>query len=414
MASSIILESDLDTVNELVSSMPSIEFQMSLLLFIALAGYLIAFRINQSAVVGIILAGIVMGPSLFGWITYTDFVAGLAHMGAVILLFTIGLEFDVRDIMKMKYLWIALVGILVPWFSGFGIALLFSYDFNASVFIGTTLCATSIAITANILRETGKLQTPAAKAVIGAAVIDDVLALLALSVSEGIISNSFSAVSLIIVAAKAVGFILISILVGRYLVSRLLTRLDDTRFVARYPESMFIFTLMVAFLYAILAELVGLSAIVGAFLAGVTFTQINLKRGHIFREGCQYLQFIFASIFFLSLGIMMNLQQMTINSIWFILALTGVAIISKVIGCGLPAKLQGMNTQDSLIVGFGMVPRGEVAMIVALIGLNKNLISQTTYDALILMSLLTTIIFPMIFKKLLSIKRKPIEKTVSG
>jgi Kef-type K+ transport system membrane component KefB len=380
------------------SILNSAEFQMSLLMFVALAGYLIAYRINQSAVVGIILAGIVVGPSLLGWVTYTDFVSTLAHLGAVVLLFTIGLEFNIKDIIKVRYFVIALFGIIVPAFGGFFLARLFDFDFNASIFIGTALTATSIAITANVLREMGKLQTETAKAIISAAVIDDILALLALSASEGLVSGNLDVISLIITAAKAIGFIVIGILIGRLLLGRLITGLDKTKIAGKYPESIFIFTIMIAFLYALAAELVGLSAIVGSFLAGASFAGIKLSREKVFREGAEHLQIIFASIFFVSLGIIMNLHEMTWSVLWFVLALTAVAMVTKVIGCGVPALIQRMSVNDSLIVGTGMVPRGEVAMIVALMGLSQSLISQSTYSALILMSLLTTIIPPLILR----------------
>jgi Kef-type K+ transport system membrane component KefB len=371
---------------------------MSLLMFVALAGYLIAYRINQSAVVGIILAGIIVGPSLLSLVTYTDFVSTLAHLGAVVLLFTIGLEFNIKDIAKIRYFVIALFGIIVPALGGFFLASLFVFDFKASVFIGTALTATSIAITANVLREMGKLQTETAKAIIGAAVIDDVLALLALSVSEGLVSGELSSISLLITAAKAIGFIAIGVLIGKILLGRLIVRLDRTQICGKYPESIFIFAIMVAFLYAMAAEFVGLSAIVGSFLAGASFAGVKLIRGEIFREGAEHLQIIFASIFFVSLGVIMDLHVMTLNLLWFVLALSTVAILTKVIGCGLPALFQRMSLKDSLIIGTGMVPRGEVAMIVALIGLNQNLIDQGTYSALILMSLLTTIIPPLILR----------------
>ena len=124
----------------------SIEFQMSLLLFVALAGYLIAYKINQSAVVGIILAGIIVGPSLLGLVTYTDFVSSLGHLGAVVLLFTIGLHFKIQEIASIKYSIIALFGIIVPWIAGYYLARSFDFGFGASIFIGTALTATSIAI----------------------------------------------------------------------------------------------------------------------------------------------------------------------------------------------------------------------------------------------------------------------------
>jgi len=379
---------------------------MSLLMFVALAGYLIAYRVNQSAVVGIILMGIIVGPSLLGLVTYTDFVATLAHLGAVVLLFTIGLEFNLSNIWKVRYAVIALFGVIVPALSGFFLATAFDFDFNASVFIGTALTATSIAITANVLREMGKLQSGTAKAIIAAAVIDDVLGLLALSYSSGLVSGDISSVSLIITAAKAAGFLFAGIVLGRLIFARVLVRLDCTNMCSRYPETIFIFAIMVAFLYAMAAELVGLSAIVGSFLAGATFSDVKLTRGHVFREGAEHLQIIFASIFFVSLGVIMDLHDVSLGLLWFVLALTAVAILTKIIGCGLPALFQRMGLRDSLIVGVGMVPRGEVAMIIALIGLDRGLIDQRAYTAVILMSLLTTIIPPLVLRNWLFKKKE--------
>jgi Kef-type K+ transport system membrane component KefB len=371
---------------------------MSLLMFVALAGYLIAYRINQSAVVGIILAGIIVGPSVLGFVTYTDFVQTLAHLGAVVLLFTIGLEFNISDILKIRYFVIALLGIIIPALGGYFLAKMFGYDFKAAIFIGTALTATSIAITANVLREMGKLQTEVAKVIIGAAVIDDVLALLALAVSEGIVTGELSVIPLLITIIKAIGFIVLGIIIGKLLLGRLILGLDKTKIAGKYPESIFIFAIMIAFLYAMTAEYVGLSAIVGSFLAGASFAGIKITRGHIFKEGAEHLQIIFASIFFVSLGVIMDLHSITLNVLWFVLALSAVAVLTKVFGCGIPAMLQRMSPRDSLTVGLGMVPRGEVAMIIALIGLSQNLINQSTYSAIILMSLLTTIIPPLILR----------------
>jgi Kef-type K+ transport system membrane component KefB len=371
---------------------------MSLLLFVALAGYLIAYRINQSAVVGIILAGIAVGPSWLGLVTYTDFVSSLANLGAVVLLFTIGLEFKIEEITRPKYFLIAFAGILLPWVGGFFLAKLFGFEFNTSVFMGTALTATSIAITANVLREMGKLQTLTAKAIIGAAVIDDVLALLALSISEGIVSGNLSVSGTLITTSKAIGFIAIGTLIGKFLLAKVMERFSRTKLAEKYPESVFIQAMMAAFLYAMAAEFSGLSAIVGSFLAGVSIAGIKLKHGQVFREGAEHLRVIFASIFFISLGVILDLHAVTVNLLWFVLALFGVAFLTKVIGCGIPAKLQGMNIRDSLNVGIGMVPRGEVTMIIALIGLNQGLIMQDVYAALILMSLLTTIIPPILLR----------------
>jgi Kef-type K+ transport system membrane component KefB len=147
-----------------------------------------------------------------------------------------------------------------------------------------------------------------------------------------------------------------------------------------------------------LAELVGLSAIVGAFIAGVSFEGVRLYRSKSLKEGAEYLQIIFASIFFVSLGVLADFHALTPEVVVFLIALTIVAIITKVIGCGIPARLSGLCTKDALIVGFGMAPRGEVAMIVALIGLETGIIGQEVYVTLVLMSLLTTLITPIVYR----------------
>jgi Kef-type K+ transport system membrane component KefB len=376
----------------------SAEFQMSLLMFVALAGYLLAYGINQSAVVGIIIAGVIVGPSLLGFVTYTDFVSSLAHLGAVVLLFTIGLEFELKDITRPGYLVIALVGILVPWAGGFFLAEAFGFVFNASVFIGTAATATSIAITANVLEEMGKLQTAAARAIMGAAIIDDVLALLALTVSEQLVGGSLQSLAILAGMGKAVAFLVIGAFPVRILLRRIMLWFDATRVARKFPQSIFIFAMMIAFLYSIGAETAGLSAVVGSFLAGVAFASMELKQGAIFHKGAEHLKIIFASIFFISLGVLLDVHAINVRIIIFILALTGVAAVTKIIGCGLPARLFGYKMKDSAIIGVGMMPRGEVAMIVALIGLSSKWIQQDTYAALVMMSLLTTIIPPLILR----------------
>lgn len=374
------------------------EFQMCLLLFVALAGYLIASRINQSAVVGLILVGILVGPSLLNLITYTDFVSSLARLGAVILLFVIGLEFKLQDIMVPRNGVIALIGVVVPWIGGYGISELFGYSMAGSIFIGTALTATSIAITANVLRECNRLHTEAAKAIIGAAVIDDILSLLALAISTDIIAGSISISAIAVIVIKALLFIGIGAAFGLLIVSRLIEGVDRTTFAGRFPEFTFIFAMMMAFFYAMVAEIVGLSAIVGAFIAGVSFSGVVLHQSKNLKEGADYLQIIFASIFFVSLGIIADLHALTYEIAIFVIVLTLVAIATKVLGCGIPAYLCGMSGQDVLIVGFGMAPRGEVAMIVALIGLEEGIIDQSVYVTLVLMALLTTLITPLIYR----------------
>ncbi len=376
----------------------TIEFQLSLLLFVALAGYLIASKINQSAIIWEILIGIAVGPSLLGLITYTSSVQIFAQLGAVVLLFVVGLEFNIKEVFSLKYGVIALIGVIVPWIGGYFLAEFFGYDFISSVFVGTALTATSVAITANVLREMGKLQTEVGKAIIGAAVIDDVLGLLVLSFSMQLTSNSVSIVPLVLTIVEAVIFMVAGAYIGYKILSKVIEKLDGTKLAGRFPETVFIFAMMIAFIYAMLAELIGLSAIVGAFLAGVSLTSVTIKHGKNFKEGAEYLMIIFAAIFFVSLGILADFHQLTVQILWFLIALTILAFVSKIIGCYLGARIGRMSHKNSLIVGMGMAPRGEVAMIVALIGLNLGVIQQDIYVSIILMSLLTTIFVPIILR----------------
>lgn len=374
------------------------EFQVSLLLFAALGGYLLASRINQSAVVGIILVGLLIGPSVLDLVTYNEFVRGLAHLGAVVLLFVIGFEFKLKDIVRPAYAFIALIGVIIPWLGGYATALWAGMEFQTALFVGTALTATSIAITANVLQEMNKLQTGAARAIIGAAVIDDVLSLIALAITGDVVAGAFHPSVILFILLKVVIFLLVAGAVGIFIVSRFLVRLDNTPFVARYPEFIFIFAMTFAFLYAMIAELVGLSAIVGAFIAGISFERLTLRKSLDVKEGAEFLKIIFAAIFFVSLGVVADFKTLTPDILPFLVVLTIVAIVTKVVGCAIPARIVGICRKDSLIIGFGMAPRGEVAMIVALIGLEQGYIGQAVFVAIIVMSLLTTLITPIIYR----------------
>ena len=381
----------------------SVEFQMSLLLFVALSGYVLASFISQPAVVGEILVGIVIGPSVLAWITYTDFVSALAKLGAVILLFVVGLEFKLKDIGKIRYIWIAVFGVIIPWIGGYLVARYFGFAAEKALLIGVTLTATSIAITADTLREMGKLQTEVAKTIIGAAVIDDILALTALAFTQHFNAGSveWSVTGFLLI--KAVAFIVISTMGGLWIAQHWIQKLDESEFAKKYPEFIFVVAMLLAFAYAMIAELIGLSAIVGAFIAGVSLEGVNLVHSKKFKEGADYLRILFGAIFFVSLGVLADISTFTVDILYFLLALSIVAFLSKLIGCGLPAKLTGMSTRDSLIVGVGMSPRGEVAMIVALLALQQNIIEQPSFVAIILMSLITTLIAPVLLRQLMKI-----------
>ena len=390
------------------SILTSVEFEISLLLFISLAGYLIASRFNQSAVVGAIILGLIAGPSFLGLIRYEGFVEGIARFGVIVLLFVIGLEFKLKDVFNARYGLIAIAGVIIPWLGGFFVARLFGYEMASAVFIGTALTATSTAITANVLKEMGRLQTDTAKAIIGAAVIDDILALIALALTEqyalagGVIS--WGAISFTLV--KALAFVIAGSILGTKILGGFVTRIDNSRTARKYPEITFIFAMMIAFMYAMFAEVIQLSAIVGSFIAGISLGGIQLRNTLSYKEGAEYLHIIFASIFFVSLGILVEISSLTFILIIFLILLTVIAVATKVAGCYLPSRAQGFSHEDSLVIGFGMSPRGEMATIIALIGLSAGLIAKGAFTVIVLMSLITTIIAPIAIKRVLSRSRR--------
>jgi len=378
--------------------MTSLELQISVILLFALTGYLLASRINQSAVVGIIIIGIIIGPSIFSIVQYSDAVKMLAHLGAIMLLFAIGLEFKIKDVYQIKYMFIALIGAIVPWAAGYFLGNLFSYNFKESMFIGVALTATSIAITASVLQEMKKLHTPAAKAIIGAAVIDDVLGLLALSITvQSTRAENIAVIGVLIIAIESIVFLFAGIFTAPY-IKKIFLRLDEARFAKKHPHLLFIIAIMFCFFYASVAELVGLSAIVGAFLAGAALEGIRFKNSKDLKDGAGYFHVIFGAIFFISLGILANLRELTPGILPFFITLLLVAVFSKVAGCGIASRLAGFNKTESLVIGFGMSPRGEVAMIVALIGLTSNIIKQDVYVSIVAMSLLTTMFTPFVIR----------------
>ncbi|ATX79762.1 Sodium/hydrogen exchanger family protein [Mariprofundus aestuarium] len=267
-----------------------------------------------------------------------------------------------------------------------------------AILLGVALTATSIAITADVLRELGKLQSETAKAIIGAAILDDILALLALSVAIQLAEGSFTVSMIMQSVFAAVLFLVVGAAMGVFVFGRLIIRVDETDFARRYPDFVFAAVMMIAFLYAMVAEMIGLSAIVGAFVAGVSLEAIKLRHSRSFREGAEYLRIVFGSIFFISLGVLADIRAFDTELVWFTLALTSMAIISKLIGCGVPAWLMGIKIRESLIIGVGMMPRGEVAMVVALLALQSGVIAQPAYVAIVLMSLLTTLVVPILLR----------------
>jgi Kef-type K+ transport system membrane component KefB len=384
-------------------------FQVAILLGVATASNFLFVRLKVPKIVGLIVVGVALGPSVSGFINIDqsggdDLLSLLAGFGAIIMLFMIGLEFNIRDIYTGKNMMIALGGIVLPWLGGFLLAEILLPDSGLgasrlaqSVFVGTALVATSVAITAGVLREMGLLSSSIAKTVLGVAVVDDVLGMIVLAISAGIASEGgLDVENLFWISVAAVLFVTVGAYVGIKFFTKFIGAVERRGISHGLVESGFMLALAFAFLYAFVSEYIGISKIVGAFIAGTSFSACEYRKQ--FKQGITFLEWAFAPIFFISLGVLVDIRLPL--EIWFFaLALAAVAILSKVIGGGIPARLLGMTSRESMAVGLGMSPRLEVAMIIALFGLTEGIIDSRIYSVIIIMGLITVIVAPYLLRR---------------
>jgi Kef-type K+ transport system membrane component KefB len=393
---------DLSVQSILDNLLGEVWFELTFLLVVSLfAGFLFS-RFGQPRVIGYIVVGVVIGPSVLkiiqpgegGASGLPESIQMLAELGSIVLLFMIGLECDLREIYTRKSIAIAIGGVLVPWGAGFLVAGAFGYGEDA-VFVGATLVATSVAVTATVISELGLIGRPVAYAIVGAAVVDDILGMVVLGISKGISAGTIDSSGLIMLVIGAVLFVVVGAWVGSKLLVRIVFDVQISGYRRKLPLSGFTLVLAIAFLYSFVAELIGISAIVGAFVAGTAFSGSALRDG--FRKGMQYLEALFVPLFFVSLGVVVNVMDM-LDTFWFVVALTAVAFATKIIGCGIPAKLVGMSSWDSLAVGIGMTPRLEIALIIAYYGLSTGIIGADLYSVVVAMGLLTAVFSPPLLK----------------
>jgi Kef-type K+ transport system membrane component KefB len=388
--------------------MELIGLEVTIFLFAAMLSFVIAKRIGQSAIIAMIFIGVIIGPTVLGLVSYTEAVKVLAELGAIFMLFMIGLECNYKELFNIKNVSVAILGVVVPFAAGWGLASLFGYSTLEGLFIGTALTATSIAITARVLHEKGMLATPVAKTIIGAAVVDDILGLIALSIITSL-SGEMNTSIIALKAGVALLFVLATVLLIKP-INWLMHKIDDWATKEEMHQLPLFAAMCVAFGYAGIAQLIGMSSIVGAFLAGVTLESLHIKS---YREGAVYFEMLFSAIFFVSLGIVADLASL--SGAWlFAIAVIAVAVLTKLIGCFIPAKLAGHTWRESAAIGFGMVPRGEVAMIVGLIGITAGVIGQELYGVIILMAFVTTIITPALLNWSLSQKKEDTPAFIGG
>ena len=390
--------------------------QLTILLTLAAVSHLFSKRFHQSTLVGEIFLGVILGQSLLGNLGIFQFdptfIATFAGLGAIFLLFLIGLESDFREIYTRKNFLVALGGVLFPLVFGFLTAWFLApvdaptvgpngTPFLMALFVGATLTATSTAIAAAILLELGLMRDDIGRTIIGAAVVDDILGLLILSMVVGVAHGSLDAVGVVLVAAKAVAFIVVGILVGIYLFSPIVVRIQVTGLKMGIKHGGFIIALAIAFFYSLIAESIGLSAIIGAFLAGTMFAPAPLKEE--FAEGARYLEAIFTPNFIISLGLAVNVLSnwSTPAMFLFTLVLIIVALVTKMAGCAIAAWVQKMSAVESLAVGWGMTPRGEVGLIVALTALTTGIVADGLFSVIVLVIIIVSVVPAPLFRQAL-------------
>jgi Kef-type K+ transport system membrane component KefB len=359
----------------------------------------LAERIKIPAVLGEIVAGIIIGPSVLGLIDpikhldVADMVLLLGEIGVILLLFQVGLEMDLGEMAKVgkPAFVVAIIGVAVPFAAGFGVAASFGEDAKVALFIGATLTATSVGITARVLGDLRALALRESRIVLGAAVADDVLGLVILTVVVKVVTEgSISAGVVLETIGLAVGFLLITGLLAIYVIPRLFTRIDRlAKSTTTIVSSAFALTLA----FSLLANQAKLAFIIGAFMAGLAVGRS--PQHERISEGLNPLGHIFIPVFFASIGINADLEAMFQPSVLVLaVSLTVVAIIGKLVaGLGV-----GRSGGDKLLIGIAMMPRGEVGLIFASIGLSKGVLDDELYGALLLMVLVTTLITPPLIR----------------
>jgi len=342
-------------------------------------------------VLGEILAGITLGPFAFGLIEPSDTLHSVAQIGAIFLLFTVGLETQPKDLISVgrTSLYVALAGIAVPLVFGYSYMVARHHPPHEAIFVAAAMMATSVGITARVLGDLNVLKTRAARIVLGAAVFDDVLGMIVLAVVVGTMSSTgLEWAQLLITAVEAVGFALIMLFYAPRVVRRMEPGME--RMSTRDAPLIIALAICLGLSYA--AVKIGMAAIIGAFFAGLAFAEYSPRWN--LRERVFSINEFLAPFFFFSMGARLNMGVFDRKLIVSAIVVSVLAILSKLLGCGLPVLHSGWKTAAK--VGVGMVPRGEVGLIVALVGLQMNIVSESAYALVIFMTGITTLVAPPI------------------
>lgn len=360
---------------------------------------LLTRRIQLPQVVGALIAGLLLGPACFGVLQETDFIKSIAEIGVIVLMFAAGLETDVQELKKtgLASFIIALLGVIVPLIGGYFVATIYNpvtdqQTMLQNIFVGVVLTATSVSITVETLKELGKLSTKTGNAILGAALIDDVLGIIALTV---ISSFAGSDVSLWVILLKILGFFIFCGVVAFLFIKFV------NPWINKYKKDLRRFVIL-AFAFCLLMSFsaeyfFGVSDITGAFVAGLILSN-NKKTSYMLNRFDTVSYVLLSPVFFASVGLKVTFSNMSATVVVLTVLLLVVAILSKMIGCGLGAKICKYTNLQSVKIGIGMISRGEVALIVATKGMSMGLMKDEFFAPLVLVVVATTIVTPILLK----------------
>lgn len=386
-------------------------FLIAVILLAAKAAGYLSVRLGQPSVLGELLVGILLGPSLLD-ILHLPFVTGhlgetikeLGEIGVLLLMFIAGLELHLDELTRNTKVsaFSGIMGVLTPVALGAGTGLLFGFEMETALFLGLTLGATSVSISAQTLMELRVLRTRVGLGLLGAAVFDDVMIILLLSIFLAVISGGTSLVGILLILGKMILFLSVSVAFGLYVLPKLV------RTTRRLPISQGVLSLAMVILlfYGVAAEVVGgMAAITGSFLAGLMFARCEEKER--LDAGVSALAYgLFVPIFFVSIGLAVNIRDLQAEALLLTGAIIIVAILSKFLGSGLGARWAGFTWRESWQLGAGMVSRGEVGLIVANVGIGAGLVSGEEFSAIVGMVLATTIVTPPMLRALFAKPKK--------
>ncbi|BAK97234.1 putative Na(+)/H(+) antiporter [Oscillibacter valericigenes Sjm18-20] len=371
-------------------------FDVAMIILVTKIFGIMSKRVDMPQVVGSLIAGLLLGPSVLNLVQPSDFLSMLSELGVIVLMFSAGLQTDIKELKKSgkAAFFIALIGVLVPLAGGYALAAAFNHggDPLKNLFVGTVFTATSVSISVETLKELGKLSTRSGNAILGAALIDDVLGLILLTL---ITSASVGGVSLWMVLAKIVAFFAVTAGMGYFLHKGIQIWMAS----ASWNRKRFaVISVAFCFFYAYIAETVfGVADIIGAFCAGLIIS--NTARAIYVQSQCETLSYMFLSpIFFASVGLKVVLSSMNARVVMLSVIAILLAIVTKVVGCGLGAKLFHYTNAESLRIGVGMISRGEVALIVANKGIASGMMDSVLLAPMILMVVASTIVTPILLR----------------